>query len=45
MAKGINFLSVTLLAITFIRMVHAVGACVSTASFDDVATLLWFLEH
>jgi hypothetical protein len=38
MAKGINFLSVTLLSITFHRMVHAVGAFVSTASVDYVAT-------
>jgi len=37
MAKGINFLSVTL-AITFSGMVHAVGACISTASVGDVAT-------
>lgn len=38
MAKGISFLNVTLLAITFSGMVNAVGACVSTASVDDVAT-------
>jgi len=38
MAIGINFLSVTLLAITFSGVVHAVGAFVSTASVDDVAT-------